>query len=180
MKSVWFKIAIFVLLCSCTDETRKIKCNIEKMRERSMCLPFEKMQPYNKEEISDVLSAKSYQLIIYVDSTQCSTCYLNTINRWCSTLDSLRNKSDKLTSVFILSSSKKHIKSVKNKLKHLKFDHLIYLDSVGAFAQNNPHIPTESMYHTFLLDKNNNVVFVGDPSRNQSVYVKLSKILESK
>lgn len=179
MKFIWFKIVIFVLFCSCNDKTERIKFNIEKMKEHSICLPLEKMQLYNKENIADDFSTKDYKLIIYVDSTKCSTCYLNTINRWCNTLDSLRKKSDKFASAFILSSSKQHIQDVKFKLEYLKFDHLIYLDSVGVFALSNPHIPTESMYHTFLLDKNNKIVFVGDPSRNQNVYIKLFKILEN-
>lgn len=50
----------------------------------------------------------------------------------------------------------------------------------GVFARENPHLPREAMYHTFLLDEENRVVLVGDPSRNERIKELFWQIVEEK
>ena len=44
-----------------------------------------------------------------------------------------------------------------------------YLDSANIFEHQNQHIPSDVLFHTFLLDENMNVVLVGDPIRNKEI-----------
>ena len=52
---------------------------------------------------------------------------------------------------------------------NLKFSTQVYLDSVNIFEHQNQHIPSDVLFHTFLLDENMNVVLVGDPIRNKEI-----------
>ena len=46
--------------------------------------------------------------------------------------------------------------------------------------KNNPHIPQENIYHTFVIDKNGKVLLVGNPFQNDKMTALLNKILVSK
>ena len=62
-------------------------------------------------------------------------------------------------------------KKIKESSKHLasffhlsELNHPIYIDSTNVFEKKNTHIPlNDSKFQVFLLDKNNNVLFVGNP-----------------
>ena len=56
----------------------------------------------------------------------------------------------------------------------------IFVDTANVFTESNPNIPSESMYHTFLLDENNNVILVGNPIVNEKIADMLPSIVEEK
>lgn len=44
------------------------------------------------------------------------------------------------------------------------------IDENGLFPAANPHIPADSRFHTFLLDKNGKVILIGDPVNNPPLW----------
>lgn len=56
----------------------------------------------------------------------------------------------------------------------------VHVDTAGVFIRENPHIPREAVYHTFLLDKDNRVVLVGNPSRSEKIKEMFWQIVEEK
>lgn len=46
--------------------------------------------------------------------------------------------------------------------------------------ESNPNLPSESMYHTFMLDENNRVILVGDPMLNKQIEDMMLSIVEEK
>lgn len=63
---------------------------------------------------------------------------------------------------------------------NLKFSTQVYLDSANTFARQNQHIPSDVLFHTFLLDENMNVVLVGDPISNKEINKIFWDILKGK
>lgn len=55
----------------------------------------------------------------------------------------------------------------KKELKKLYYEKLmpqtISIDIAKIFSHINPNIPSETKYHTFLIDENDKVVLVGNP-----------------
>lgn len=45
----------------------------------------------------------------------------------------------------------------------------IYLDTAYVFRKKNPSIPNDRKYHSFLLDKNGKICFVGSPVDNEKI-----------
>ena len=45
----------------------------------------------------------------------------------------------------------------------------IYLDTAYVFKKHNPTIPKDTKYHSFLLDKEGKVLFVGSPIDNKKI-----------
>ena len=64
-----------------------------------------------------------------------------------------------------------------SRLNDSQFKHAVLIDKQSQFRKANPQIPKETMYHTFLLDKNSNVVLVGNPVHNEDVKKLLYRIL---
>ncbi len=176
MKHIAFA-TILILLCCCENKKEEIRHNIEKFKSQPISLSLDKMQLYYKADNNDIVE-KDLKLIVYVDSTMCSSCYLKSIDRWYYMLDSLYAKSDNFESIFIMSPKKAEVNDIKYKLDFLRFDYPVYLDSVGIFDANNPHMPKESMYHTFLLDKRNYVLVVGNPLNDKKTSEKILSILD--
>ena len=47
---------------------------------------------------------------------------------------------------------------------------LVYVDDRQYFITNNPTIPEDAMFHTFLLDRENRIVLVGNPVHNEKLW----------
>ena len=45
----------------------------------------------------------------------------------------------------------------------------ICIDTLGIFKKDNPVLPQESYFHTFLLDSTNNIILVGNPLNNLKI-----------
>lgn len=56
----------------------------------------------------------------------------------------------------------------------------IFVDSAIVFMEVNPNIPSESMFHTFLLDENNKVILVGNPMLNKQIEDMMLSIVDEK
>ena len=46
--------------------------------------------------------------------------------------------------------------------------------------ESNPNLPSESMYHTFMLDENNRVILVGNPMLNKQIEDMMLSIVDEK
>ena len=67
-----------------------------------------------------------------------------------------------------------------NNYKHKSTPTTLFIDSVNVFMEANPNIPSESMFHTFLLDDNNKVILVGNPIFNKQIDDMMLSIVEEK
>ena len=62
--------------------------------------------------------------------------------------------------LFIFAPAKKDMRHLWLSVKKHEYENKIYIDSTCNFLKYNPHIPSKSQYHSFLLDRNNDVVLV--------------------
>lgn len=46
--------------------------------------------------------------------------------------------------------------------------------------ESTPNLPSESMYHTFMLDENNRVILVGNPMLNKQIEDMMLSIVDEK
>ena len=46
--------------------------------------------------------------------------------------------------------------------------------------ESSPNLPSESMYHTFMLDENNRVILVGNPMLNKQIEYMMLSIVDEK
>lgn len=115
------------------------------------------------------------KLVVFVDSLSCSSCFLNHLHSYSEVNDTLRNHGGNL--VVILNPQILRLEEVRSKFSTERYPFWCILDSKGEFIRNNPNLPGNKLLHTFTLDKDDNVVLVGDPSNNPKIMELLKRQL---
>ena len=111
-------------------------------------------------------------LIAYYAPENCISCKIKGLYRWDELLLAADSLSDfNITFIFQTDTLQNHdIESL---------DYPVILDSNAYFISANPSIPTDSRYHTFLLDRNNRVVLVGNPLSSDAMWSLFRKTLDN-
>ena len=126
-----------------------------------------------KDTVNFEFQNAEYKVVTYVDSIGCTSCKLQ-LHRWkefLSEVDSLTNGNVS----FLFYFHPKDIKELRYLTRQDAFTHPVCFDEMDDFNQLN-HFPSEMMFQTFLLDKGNRVVALGNPVLNPNVkelYLKL-------
>lgn len=122
-------------------------------------------------------SKEGMKLVVFTDSSYCSECNIKKMHLWNKIID-IEKKYDGLDLIFILGVKYGTTSYISNQLYKSGINHPIYLDETQSMLTLNPHIPKESIFHTFLLDKNNNIILVGSPAHSERIYDLFMKIIE--
>jgi len=122
------------------------------------------------------LYSDNYKILLYVDSIGCTSCRLN-LTQW----ENLIIESDtafiqKPEFVFFFQPKIKGDKDVILTLRENRFRHPVFIDKEnGTYKMNN--FPANPNYQCFLLDKDNKVLLIGDPSNNPNIWTLIKKIV---
>lgn len=115
-------------------------------------------------------AANVARLIVWTDSIACSTCSLDKLFEYAEIIDFHEVAKEDIFPIFVFSPPRAKVLELLWALETLPLDYPILIDEDQAFPAANPHIPTDSRFHTFLLDKNGKVVLVGDPVNNPPLW----------
>mgnify|MGYP001150236507 CR=1 FL=1 len=118
---------------------------------------------------SDINKTNNLLWVIYADSFVCSSCKLGELQFWNEFIYRTKKKYDNVDFCFIFSPKEEDKNMFMFTMKSLTFASSIYLDSLRTFPKNNPQIPKDHRFHTFLLDKNRNIILIGDPIKNDRI-----------
>ena len=113
----------------------------------------------------DFMDAK-YKVVTYIDSTGCVSCKLQ-LNRW----KQLIAKIDSVTHgnvPFLFYLHPKDIKELRYLTRRDNFIYPVCFDEKDEFNALN-QFPDEMMFQTFLLDKDNRVLALGNPVLNPQI-----------
>lgn len=171
-----FAFLALVMGIACSKSGDSIKENIMLLQSRKIHIPYTSLQKYcsNEDKIT-LIDNWAYKLVIYTDSASCSSCALKRLPDWLPLVDSLSSKIDIL---FIFSPTKDNLEKLKETLLLENITYPIYIDTCSAFIRANPHIPSNNLMHTFLLNEEDSVVLVGNPQSNPKIKELLFNILE--
>ena len=176
---------LYFLIClttfSCSSQN-SVKDNLEKMKDSPICITENNMKkwvPKNYNSTNKV-DTKKFSFIVYADSSQCSPCFINGLKEWNKLLGLEKSQKYNIQFIFIIEPRIGEYYRIRHILNNSHFDHVVLIDKQNLFRKENPQIPNERMYHTFLLDPNNNVVLVGNPLFNPKLEKMLRRILQEK
>ena len=175
---VFVSILIFCLFFACSNPKQRIEDDIKKLCSQRIAIPYDYFQEYKgNEKVETERLTSPFKLIVYNDSSQCTTCAINHMDVWVPLLDSLASFEGKIEVAFIFSPKREDYANLTHRAR-LPFP--IYVDSSCAFSQMNKNLPANAMMHTFLLNEKDSVILVGDPVRNERIKDLLLDILKSK
>ena len=179
-RAVLGALALFVF-CECSTDKARVTHDVQQLASHRVIVPYGRMLTYKGHYTNrDYSLQEPFKLIVYVDSTECYSCYIGSIRKWEPLLDSLWAYNDIVRVSILLSPPKSEQDFVLEKLKYSRFRYPLYIDTCNVFASSNKHIPDNKECHIFFLDENDNVILVGNPLANKKIRRMLFETLDDK
>ncbi|NPD91626.1 hypothetical protein [Xylanibacter muris] len=168
------------LFVSCGGST-EIKDSLDAMLSHPVRLSLDRMKCSYRG--SDTLMADSIKpdlrLVVYVDSSECSSCVLDQMYHWNEMLSESRKYDGRLQYVFIVAPRPSQLEDARLSLEYCGLQSPVYVDTGFVFRCSNPWFPSGRMYHTFLLNRNDSVLLVGSPLDNPNINELFTRTVKS-
>ena len=155
-----------LFLMSCLNKDNNIVSLLKEWDQKEILFPKEMYFTTMLRDTTYYNLQSEYKILAYVDSIGCTSCKLQ-LSAW----SMLINEIDSLYAgrvKFIFAFSPNRIKDIYHAILTANFTYPVYVDKQDSIAKLN-RFPLESNLHTFLLDKNNRVIAVGNPVYNPKI-----------
>lgn len=161
-------IILLLFLYSCQDKNKEeIKYLVSEWQGKEIRFPQDMVFTRFLSDTVDLDFMESpHKVLIYVDSTGCTSCKLQ-LHRW-KELIQYTDSISQGTVPFLFFFQSNDKKEIRYLLKRDGFDKAVCLDQSDRLNHLN-HFPADNRFQTFLLDKNNKVVVIGNPIHNPNV-----------
>jgi hypothetical protein len=162
-------IFISIVFFSCSNNTYKEIGNIvEEWTGKTIKIPDIKPTTIflkAKDSLKYVNNAgnKKYTILLYTDSTGCTKCKLR-LPVWKTYIEKLYSKVD-----FLFYMYPKSRKELLFLLEHEEFTYPVFIDDKDELNKLNK-LPVNSAFQCFLLDKDNKVLVIGNPTNNPKIW----------
>lgn len=135
---------------------------------RKICFPVHSVFTMKGNEKSDYGIPKSdYKIVSYVDTAGCLSCKLE-LSRWEGLMHEIENSYSGRTVSLLLYVYPKKKEDVENLLYYEDFIYPICIDMRNEFDKIN-NFPKNERLRTFLLNKDDEVIAIGNPTYNIAV-----------
>ena len=157
--------AMALASAGCDGRRDGIKDTIAEMREHPIALPLDRMQcryggsdTVMRDSVTPVL-----RMVVYLDSAYCTPCALDRMRQWNGLIADAARYKGRLRYVFIAAPRPEQTEDTYFSIDDSQLDSPVYVDTAYAMRSANPHLPDGNEYHSFLIDADGNVLFVGNP-----------------
>lgn len=171
--------SVFVsfFIVGCKREKEKLFKMLKDFEETRITIPQDMIMIQNGELRPYDIHGETPIFIIYVSPAECSSCRISHLDKY----EDLFSMADSLgfLIMIILSPNEDQREYIQDLLIQARFHYPVYIDSYSEFANQNI-IPEDNRFHSFLINSDNNPIFVGDPTANDRMHVLFSAILTGK
>ena len=165
-----FIFLLFILiLSSCRENNQKKEITeiIKSWQGKEIIFPegliFTK---YGKDTIEYNIPVSDYKIIMYVDSVGCTECKL-LLNRWKKFIHEVNLIANNTVPILFFFYPK-DLREISFILQQDSIDIPVCIDKENKINQIN-HFPSQQDFQCFLLDKQNRVIYIGNPIRNEQI-----------
>jgi len=156
-----------IIFSACNSSKERIEKQINILYSNKIDIPSSKMEVIVYDSMY-LHKKPNYRVLVYLDSTECTPCYVSHYHEWEYILKECR-KYEPSISLAIIIETKNLSEDVKEKFLAPTFDRTILIDKNGVFRKRNPFFPESQIMHVLLLDKEGRVILVGNPLSNKKV-----------
>ncbi len=168
--STLLSIFCLVLVCSCREQQdrREVARLVSEWQGREIYFPDTSIfTKYVKDTIAySIPENAAYKVLVYMDTSDCFSCKLN-LYQWYDFVSEIKEFAEDSV-VFLFYFATKDVPKVEGLLKQFFFDLPVCIDTNGSLNALN-HFPPRRDFQTFLLDKDNHVIIIGNPVQNGRV-----------
>ena len=168
----YYYILLLLLLLSCnnnalTDSIRRLQSSpIDLCLDSLAYFVSEVDKQYNVDSIS-FYSDKNISMVVYMDSSSCSTCAIKSMYHWLGFLEEVESRyKESMKVYFVFAPRKDQMVDFERSLQTLNIEYPIFIDTTNVFLRRNLNVPMDKNLHTFLLDQKRRVRLVGNPLHN--------------
>ena len=165
-------IAFFCFLAVAATGCKKaqLRRQLKELMGATIVLPEKITCVYNGEvyPMPDSLREKA-KLIIYIDSTECSTCRISSFWKYRELYD-LSTETRKFILLLLMGNTSFESIPLQEYLCDSGIVFPVYVDNLNSFLRINPAIPSDRRMHSFLIDCSGHAVFVGDPGSSVELF----------
>lgn len=156
----------FGLLClaGCFACTSRSESRLQDLIGKRIEFPFH--SAWSNDSVLPADTVASITILSYYNAEGCTPCRLKELAMWRGPM----SEQTQIRYLYVLNTQNIALKELKWTLEGMRIDHPVYLDTAGLFERSNPGLPTNPVFHTFLLDKENRVVLVGSPIGNPKMW----------
>lgn len=169
-----FVYCFVLLLCSCQNQNKGGISDIITEWMGKEIIFLDSIDYIDNHSICEIQTPDTkFKIINYIDSVGCTPCKLN-LSKWNDFIHEVNQISDSLSVLILVSDSRFN---VINQISIWdKFTYPIYIDEADSLNKLN-HFPSDIRFQTFLLDKDNKVLAIGNPVNNPKVKELYMKII---
>lgn len=151
-----------LILYSCRNkQNQELKSIVKEWHGKEILFPDKLVfTRYGQDSIPFPFSDSEYKIVLYVDSTGCTSCKLR-IYEWKKLIYELDSITDRHIPVLFFFSPKDKAE-LSALLNREKFDYPVIFDTDDMLNKINK-LPKNHEFQCFLLDKNNRVAYIGNP-----------------
>ena len=165
-----------LLLTSCKDittskEKERILEVVREMEGKTIHFSHDMLANF---EIDSLLS-RSFKLVVYIDSAECTECNL-ALDEWSIKIREMNQINNDVAFLFVINSNNPSV--VNSLLSKHRFYYPVFIDSTNSFFKMNS-LSKERRFQMFLLNSDNKIVLVGDPIRNDNIWMLYKKELRN-
>lgn len=160
-----FSVITFILYsCTTTRKEREINSMISEWSGKEIMFPKDMcFVVYGKDTVEYPKKRLKYSIVCYMDSAGCTSCKLQP-QLWKKYISLLYTADgEKVPVLFFMHPRNKH--ELIDLLENTYFNYPVCIDEDDAFNRLN-HFPSDMSFQTFLLDKDNKVIAIGNPVHN--------------
>ena len=161
-------LCVCLLMISCSEsEKERLSRLVQEWEGKEILFPAHStFTIQGKDTVDFDFKGAAYTIVTYIDSVGCTSCKLQ-LHRW----KELVKEVDSLTNgdvPFLFYFHPKDIKELRYLTRRDAFTYPVCFDEKDDFNRLN-RFPSEMMFQTFLLDKENRVIALGNPIQNPKV-----------
>jgi len=167
--TVYLFLCLLLLFCGCKekDKRKEIASLVTEWQGKEIVFPTDIVfTKYIKDTIDYEIPQSDYKVLVYVDSIGCTSCKLQ-LNKWKELIEYTDSVADG-TVPFLFFFQSKDDREITYLLKRDRFDIPVCIDREDKLNKLN-QFPQNVTFQTFLLDKQNKVIVLGNPVHNLAV-----------
>lgn len=171
MRWMFISLLLVVLCISCkkSDKDLIIKL-VDEWTDKKILIPSQASFISYGDSLmqKDSVRYKDYTVVTYIDSIGCISCKLQ-LDKWKEFMHNLNSiAKDNISYLFIFHPKKRDNKELIDLLKRTHFIYPVCIDENDSFNKLN-HFPSDIMFQTFLTNKDNRVIAIGNPIHNTKI-----------
>ena len=173
MKNIFILILVIISL-GCNRRTKEINSLVKYWTNKEIFIPKSlEMKIYGKDTSCLDILQKQYKILNYCDTSECISCNLDFFkwNRLLKEIDSLQMD---VSIVYIIQAI--NYQEIEYSQFINSFNNPLFYDKLGEIDKLNS-FPKDKNFRTFLLDHNNKILLIGNPTLNEKIWKLYKKII---